>query len=492
MALKVLMLRKKLDDARAALEALRAKDQEFQIREAELETAIGEAVTDEDKQAVEEMVSDFEAEKQTHEDGKTSLEGEVAQLERELADEEARQPKSAPAAPHADSTPAEGGERKDGNIVYMEDRSILGLERIARSAFSVRTAVRRYAKQNQDMMAREDVKDFLQRVRVLGAEKRAVSNTELTIPEVMLPLVREVTYRYSKLLPRVNLQSVPGIARQNIMGYIPEAVWTEACATLNELDFGFSQVEIDGFKVGGFVPVCNATLEDNDVDLFSVIVEALGWSIAKANDKAIVYGTDVKMPMGFVTRLAKTSKPSDWNKNFPEWKDLSTSNLISISGKTGKALFKEITLKSGIVHTEYSDGPITWLMNETTKAQVVSEGVEFNSSAAIVSGVNGTMPVVGGDIVTLDFIPDGDIPFGHLDLYTMGERAGVSIAMSEHARFIQDQTLFKGIARYDGMPVFGEAFGVLNIDGKTPTTTVPFPPDTANGDAAGKSKSSGK
>ena len=62
----------------------------------------------------------------------------------------------------------------------------------------------------------------------------------------------------------------------------------------------------------------------------------------------------------------------------------------------------------------------------------------------------------------------------------MAERAGVSIAMSEHARFVADQTLFKGTARYDGMPVFGEAFAVININGKAPTTSVTFPPDKAN------------
>lgn len=481
MALRALLLRKKLDAARKALEELRAKDAEFETREAELETAIGEAETDEDKKDVEGLVSEFETQKKDHEDKKAGLAGEVEQLEKDLADEEAKQ---APAvqniAPKTDNTPAPSGERKDEHIVSMGRRGVLGLTREKGSLFPVRAAVRSYAQSNHEMLRREDVKDFLQRVRVLGAEKRAVNNTELTIPQVMLPVIREVIYNYGKLLPRVNLQPVPGTIRQNIMGYVPEAVWTEACATLNELDFGFSQVGVDGFKVGGFIPVCNATLADSDVDLFATIVDLLGWSVAKAADKAIVYGTGVKMPMGFVTRLAQLSKPADWNANMPEWKGLSYSNLITISEKEGKELFKEIALKSGIVRTPYSDSPITWIVNESTKATLVAEGIEFNAAAAIVSGVNGSMPVVGGDIVTEDFMQDGDIAFGHLDLYLMVERDGTRIAMSEHARFVQDQTLFKGTARYDGMPVFGEAFGMMNINGKSPTTTATFPPDTAN------------
>lgn len=480
MALKALLLRKQLDDKQKILEDMRAKDAEFQTRETELEAAISEAETNEDKAAVEGLVNEFEQDKQAHEENKTKLAGEVEQLERDLAAEEAKQTPPADPAPAPDSNPGGTGERKDEKIMSMENRSVLGLGEQRRSRTYVRTALLAYMRSNRELVAREDVMEFLQRVRTLAVEKRAVNNTELTIPDIMLPLVREVTYNYSKLLSRVNLQNVPGTTRQNIMGYIPEAIWTEACATLNELDFGFSQIEVDGYKVGGFIPVCNATLEDNNVSLASVIPEVLGWSIAKATDKAIVYGTDIKMPLGFVTRLAQTAKPSDWNRKSLAWENLSDSHIITITGKEGKALFKEITLNSGLVRTDYSDSPITWIMNEATKNRLVAEGIDVNSSAAIVSGINDTMPVVGGDIVKLNFMADGDIAFGHLDLYLMAERAGVQIAMSEHARFVQDQTLFKGTARYDGMPVFCEAFGLMNINGKAPTTSVTFPPDKAN------------
>lgn len=479
MALKALLLRKQLDDKKKALEGLRAKDAEFQTREAELEIAIGEAESEEEKTAVEGLVNEFEQDKQAHQESKTKLAGEVEQLERDLAAEEAKQTLTTGSVPASENPPV-AGDRKDEKIVNIEHRSILELGEQRRSRAYVRTALLGHMRSNPKLVTQEEVKDFLQRVRTLATEKRAINNTELTIPDVMLPLVREVTYHYSKLLGRVNLQNVPGVARQNIMGYVPEAIWTEACAALNELDFGFSQIEVDGYKVGGFIPICNATLEDNDVALASVIPEVLGWSIAKATDKAIIYGTDIKMPMGFVTRLAQTVKPSDWSSKAPTWEDLSASHILTIAEKEGKSLFKEIALRSSLVRTDYSDSPITWVMNEATRAQIVAEGVEFNASAAIVSGVNGTMPVVGGDIVTLNFMADGDIAFGHLDLYLMVERAGVQIAMSEHARFVQDQTLFKGTARYDGMPVFGQAFGIMNINGEAPTTSVTFPPDKAN------------
>lgn len=111
---------------------------------------------------------------------------------------------------------------------------------------------------------------------------------------------------------------------------------------------------------------------------------------------------------------------------------------------------------------------------------LTAQALGFNAAGAIVTGLNNTMPVIGGDIVTLDFVPVGDVIVGYFDLYLLAERAGAQLAQSEHARFIEDQTVFKGTARYDGMPVFGEAFAVMNINGEAPATTATFPPDKAN------------
>ena len=96
----------------------------------------------------------------------------------------------------------------------METRTFFGLDAQRRDAF----------------LARQDVKEFLTRVRELGKQNRSITGAELTIPDVMLGLIRENISKYSKMISRVNLRSVPGTARQNIMGTVPEAVWTEMCA----------------------------------------------------------------------------------------------------------------------------------------------------------------------------------------------------------------------------------------------------------------------
>lgn len=456
MALKALMLRKKIDERKAELETLRAKDADFEKREAELEASVAEASTEEETDTVEEAVEAFEAEKDEHEKAKLNLSDEIRDLEDKLA--EAERSVKLP-----ENKEIKKEERKETVNMNTRDK-FFGMTFEERSAF----------------FENEDVKTFLGEVRTAIKEKRSLGNVGLTIPEVMLPLLKQVAEETSKLALRVYKVSVGGTSRQVIMGAIPEAVWIEMCANLNELDLGFNDTEVDGYKVGGFFAVCNATLEDNDVSLATIILEALGKAIGKALDKAIIYGTGTKMPLGIVTRLAQTQAPSDYTVTARTWVDLHTSNILKGTGATGIALFKEIIANSACVFNDYFEGEIVWMMNKKTHHALTVQSVDKNLNAAIVAGINNAMPVVGGEIIELPFIPDNNIVFGYLPAYLLAERAGTQLATSEHFKFTQDQTVFKGTARYDGKPTIPEAFGVLSLTTAAPATTVTFPTDTAN------------
>lgn len=352
----------------------------------------------------------------------------------------------------------------------MERRNFFGMNMQEREAF----------------LADNDVKAFLSRVREIGSaapvNKRAVTGADLTIPTAVLELIRQNIMDYSKLVRRVRLRTVSGKARQTVMGTIPEAVWTEMCAKLNEIDFGFTQTEVDGYKVGGVIYICKATLEDSDLDLAAEIIDALGIAIGIALDKAILYGLGTKMPLGIVTRLAQESAPSDYPATARPWQDLHTSNMITIqSNSTGLEFFKEIVLAGGKASNKYARGTKFWAMNDTTYTKIKVESMNFNSAGAIVSVQDGTMPVAGGDIVVLsdDIIPDNNIVAGYGELYLLAERAGSEFSRSDEYRFAEDQVAFKGTARYDGEPVIAEGFIAIGL-GAAPQTSMAFAGDTAN------------
>lgn len=447
MALRALMLGKKLSAKKTRLEELRAKMTELETREAEIAQAIEEAESDEEKAAVEEAVTGFEAEKDETTKEVESLETEVRELENEL--EQIETP--APAAePEARTTAAEPETRTREEIPHMKKR------------FRDWTM-----DQKRALTEREEVQQFLGVIRTAMREKRAVTGVGALIPTVILELLKDNIEVYSKLYSRVNMQPVAGIARQPIQGIIPEAVWTEACGTLNELDLSFDSVETDAYKVGGFFRVCKAVIDDTDPVLTNALIEALGQAIGYALDKAILYGTGTKMPVGVVTALAGVSE---------------TPNIIShASTVTGAALIKALVLDSGKMKRKYSRGAKLWCMNETTYTKLVAELVEVDAAGAYVSAVNGVMPVIGGDIVVLEFIPDDTIIGGYFDLYLLAERAGTSIETSEHAFFIEDQIAFKGTARYDGKVLRTAAFIAVGLNGTTPAPSdVTFAQDGAN------------
>lgn len=444
--LRVLMLRKKINDKKKELDQILAREAELEQRESDLQKAIEEAGTEEERSVVEESIADFETDKAANDEQKGALEREIGEMENELAELEDAQDAGEQAA---EDTPQ---EETRSEVKRMNTRvKFFGMNAQERDAF----------------LAREDVKNFLGTIKTAIMEKRAISGTAYLIPDVMLELLRENVIEYSKLYKHVNVQRLTGTGRMNIEGTIPEAVWTEMCANLNELDLSFSQITVDGYKVGGYFKICNAILQDSEIDLAREVLDVLGRAIGLALDKAILYGTGTKMPQGVVTALAAAT---------------GTPNIVSHAASVvDLALWKAIVGDSGLANSDYSRGEKVWVMNEKTRMTLIQNAMSVNAAGAIVAGVDGVMPIIGGVIEVLNFMPDNTIVGGYFDLYLLAERRGVELSTSEHAFFVEDQTAFKGTARYDGKVVKDNAFVAIGLNGVTPAANaVSFAADTAN------------
>lgn len=471
--LKVLMLRRSIDAKKAELAELERKDADFQTRGAELETAINEVEPGnaEQEAAVNAEIETYEADKAAHDEAKQKLSADIEGLEAELDEIE----RNAPKPPTPESHKTTDNVRGD---MHMETINIRALPKTAR-AFDALPAERRSA-----ILAQEDTKTFLSQLRGMKGQSRAITGAELTIPVVFLDLIAENMFRYSKLLNRVRVRNVSGQARQTIAGTVPEAVWTEMCGAINELNFVFNQVTLDGYKVAGYVPVCNSLLEDNDINLASWIVEMLSESIGLAMDKAILYGkgSASRMPLGIVTRLAQESAPSDYPANAPAWEDLHETNILKIGGDsvTGAQFWSALMTATGATYTRYNRGTMFWAMNSKTYATLKSKLITFTATGDIVANLFGSLPIVTGDIDVLEFIPDGDIIGGYGDLYLLAQRSGMSIESSYEVQFLQDNTVFRAKQRADGMPIIPGAFVAININNQAVTTAMDFAADNAN------------
>lgn len=441
MALRSLMLGKKIREAKKKLEEARAKLAELETREAELEKSIEEAETEEETAAVEEAVEGFPAEKEAAETDVRNLEAEVEKLERELSEIE--------------ETPAEKKdepEKREAVTPQKETRAMT--KRWKEMGYEERSA----------FVKTDEMQAFLGEVRSAIAEKRAISNAGYLIPKILLGLLKGSIEDYSKLYTRVFVKQVPGEGRIVIEGATPEAVWTEACANLNELDLSFSKVEVDGYKVGGYFKVCNATLEDSDVDLANELIQALGQAIGLALDAAIVFGTGTKMPVGIVTALKAVA---------------STPNVVSHANTVvGKSLIEALIDDAAKITSKYGSDLI-WIMNKKTWLKIKKNMMNVDANGLYVAG--NQLPIIGGDIIELGFMPDDVIVGGYADLYLLAERAGTKIGTSEHAFWVADQTGFKGTARYDGKVLDVNGFVAIGINGADGDDMVhTFPSDAAN------------
>lgn len=462
------------------LQELRNKKKQLRVTEDELQAQIDELqdVTPE----IEAQVEDLERQQTETDDAIAEILDEIDAVKEELAS--------------IDEGFADIDENLDEERTRRTNERAAGSPRMIRSHpasrhFRCRSRCFDTRSDMEAFYAQKEMKDFISRVRSMASAstrpsgRRAVSGADLGIPDVLLGLIRDNLGEYSKLIRHVRLREVNGTSRQNVTGQVPEGVWTEMCAALNEMSFGFTQIELDGYKVGGYVTICRAVLADStDINLGEEIVENLLRAVGKALDKAIIFGLgpNSKMPVGFATRLAEQSQPAYWGANQGTWTDLHSSHVLTLNltSATGVSFFSPLILALGKAEPNYSDGNTVWCMNRTTHMAIKAAGLAFDAAGALVSGVNGTMPVEGGEIVELDFLPDYWIGGGFLDLFLLGEREGATWARSDDVRFFEDEAAFKVTARYDGKPIRGEGFVVIGINNSAPATSQSFATDYAN------------
>lgn len=434
MALKQRMLAKKIEQRKSELNSLLEKEAELKLRSEELEKDIEEATTEEENTLLEEEIENHEVEKQQLDEDKTKLEGEIEALEGELEELNSKAPVNTP-------TPNAGEQRQ------KQTQSQGGETRMRENKFETRA-------QMLDRLNQQEVREFYATVSKAALDKRAIANTDIVIPEQVISMIQQRLGDYSTLYREVTVESLTGTARVIMDGAIPEAIWTEMCDPVQELASAFSQTELDGWKVGGFIPVCNAILEDSMINLANYIEGRLSMAIAKALDKAILTGTGAaaKQPLGIIPALT-----GDTTRNVTSDGSLSdiVGNMALIDdGQDGVPVGEVIAvMKRSTYYARLA--PQTFL--PTSDGRLV---VQTAQSPRLPDGTR---------VVFSQYAPDNVIVMGDFKKYLLGERRGVQLAVSTDVRFIEDQTVFKGTARYDGKPIYNDYFVVITLDPVVPT-----------------------
>ncbi|MDN5446063.1 MAG: phage major capsid protein [Lactococcus lactis] len=411
MALKQLILNKKITERNAQITKLRANEDKVKDEEKELESALDEAKTDEDVKIVEESADDLEKKIKENADEMAKLEKEKAELETELAEIEDEQPK----------TDDEKEDKKDGEQRKMAKQ----LNTRNAGVMTIR-----------ESLQIEEVRSFYQNLANAMTEKRSLTGAEKVVPLEVIDRIESKLGDYSTLLQEVTIEKIGGTSRAVIAGDIPTAIWFEiGKKALDELDDALEGVEFDGFGLGGYVAVPNIIIENSLINLASHIEDRLAKSIAKALDSAILNGTGTKQPTGVI-------------KSAPAGNKVTSDGTIT-----------DLIAKLATVDTDGTGNEVIAVMNRATYySKIVPKTL-----AVAANGVLTGSYALPFRVVLSAYAADNQVIFGDFKQFLLAQRSEIRVESSTEVQFTSDNTVFKGVGFYDGKATKAKAFAVVTI-----------------------------
>lgn len=415
MALKTLIMNKQLRDKRSALEALKRKAEEFSAREKQLEADIEAANTAEEQAAVEEAINAFDLESGENTRQIATLEGEIAELENQLnaAEREQNTGKSAPEA--------RSDTRNDQNRrIDIMNRSLSRREL------------------TRETLTHAEVRDFysnlvtLVQTRATGTGN-SLTNSGLVIPEIVMARINDRMGDYATVAREVETISVGGTSRVVLDGADPEAIWVEQSGAISEIESGFKKVEFDGYKLAGYMAIPNDIIDDAMINLAEYVEKKIAKAIAKSRDKAILNGTGStgKQMVGIIPSLHDANKPAAVEFNLG-------------------AILAQIGL---VDDGEEAYGEIIGVMKRSTFYKRFVRNLITVDSAGRYVVPNLSAPNIGVRVVFSQYMEEDKVLFGDFKRYMIAERSGMKLEASTDVRFIEDQTIIKGLQRMDGKPI---------------------------------------
>lgn len=255
MALRALLLGKKLTEKREALTAMETRSAEFETREAELAKAIEEITeenTAEERSAVEEEVTAFETEKAELEEKKNSLVREISEIEAELAKLE----ESAPAQEAREEEEFKPVERNEEKMEVRDTKEYI-------EAFA------RYIKTGKDMECRA----------LLKTEN--VTNGTVPVPTFVYDTVK-TAWEKDGIMNLVRKSYLRGNLKVSFeISGSDAAVHTEGGAAVSDEDLILGIVTMKAANIKKMVKVSDESLEEGPEEFLRYIYDEIAYKIAK-------------------------------------------------------------------------------------------------------------------------------------------------------------------------------------------------------------------
>ncbi|MBC6169218.1 phage major capsid protein [Listeria seeligeri] len=236
MALKQLMIQKKLDSKRGELEELETRSKSFVERENSLTRALEEAKTEEEVNTVEKSVDDLENEKEKLEKERDELTAKIKELEKEL--EEANEKPNA-------SKDEEKGEDEERMGKYKDKEVRSAVNTFIRTKGQTRAGL--VSTDAGVIIPEEIIYSPEKEVKTVTNLAELVSKTKVSTASGKYPILKRATARLNSV---PELEANPQLAK-------PE----------------FEQINWEVVTYRGAIPISQESIDDAAVDLVSIVSE---------------------------------------------------------------------------------------------------------------------------------------------------------------------------------------------------------------------------
>lgn len=278
------------------------------------------------------------------------------------------------------------------------------------------------------LVQNEENRKFFDEVRslVLRTEPTTLTGNELLVPEEVLTFINQDIVGYGELIKEVDIIPIKGNARLIFNAGTPKLFWTEKCASLQEVTLGsFKQIELDNYKLGGYVFLCKSFIEDSIIDVADYLIKEFAKAGAIALEDAIVNGkgSGSKEPEGILTALTLDEEVQ------------------------AKSILDVLTAIGGL---NPSAKNIILVVNRATYYKhVLPETFGKDSKGKIVYGLGQTLPD-GTKVKISESLQNEKFIIGDFKNYKLGARKEMKFESSDQVRWIEDQIGYKVSGRYDG------------------------------------------
>ncbi|HEU0072494.1 MAG TPA: phage major capsid protein [Dehalococcoidia bacterium] len=236
--------------------------------------------------------------------------------------------------------------------------------------------------------------------------------------------------------------------------------WTPESGDITMTEAKFGRLKLEANKLTGGAAVPNELWADAPA-LSSWLMQALPRGLAFFEDLAFFTGTGAGEPQGILNAAA-------------------TVVVAAEGGQTADTIVLNNVLNMYSRCLPSSLPTAVWVTNQTTFTELMTLSLPVGTGGSSVALVDiRSQPfatMLGRPLIITEKVPvlgdQGDLNLLDFSYYLVGDRQAVSMETSEHARFLNDETLLRVISRVDGRPWIQSAFQPVNGDTVSPFVTL--------------------